>query len=137
VTELQNGDAEIVFGWAYDMQAAEEEGLENITYFLPEEGTMIWMDNMVIPANSPNKYTAELFLNFIMRPEIAAKISNEVYVAVPNEGAYAYIEPEILNNPLIFPTSAELENAEFYVSIAPEAQAAYDEIWSRFSMGIE
>lgn len=137
VTQLQNGEAQIVFGWAFDMQMAEAEGLENITYFLPEEGTMIWMDNLVIPANSPNKYTAELFLNFIMRPEIAAQIANEMYVAVPNEGAYAHIEPEVLNNPLIFPTEAELENAEFYLSAGPAAEAAYDEIWSRFAAGIQ
>ncbi|MCK7519409.1 MAG: extracellular solute-binding protein [Ignavibacteriales bacterium] len=48
-----------------------------ITYVLPKEGALLWNDTFVIPANSPNKYTAELFLNFLMRPEINATIANE------------------------------------------------------------
>jgi spermidine/putrescine transport system substrate-binding protein len=136
VPYLLSGEADIIFGWAYDMQAAEEEigeGAEEIAYILPEEGTILWMDNLTIPANSPNQYTAELFLDFILRPKIGAQIATEIYVAIPNEGAYPYIEPAVLNNPLIFPKAEDLVNAEFYEPISPEAQALYDEIWAHFA----
>ncbi len=133
VPYLLNGEAEVLFGWAYDMQAAEAEGeSERITYILPQEGTIIWLDNLVIPAISQQKQTSELFLDFILRPQIGAQIANEMYVAIPNEGAYEYIEPAILNNPLIFPKAEVLVNAEFYEPISPEAEALYDEVRERF-----
>ena len=128
VPYLLSGEVQISGGYTFDMQREEE--MENIAYIIPEEGTVIWMDNLVIPANSAKKYTAELFLNFILRPEIGARIATEAYVAVPNQGAYAYIDPAILNNPLIFPKAEDLVNAEFYEPISPEAQAYYDEIWA-------
>ena len=135
VPYLINDDAIIFSGWAYDMQAAEGQ-TENIAYVLPKEGTFIWLDNLAIPANSPNKYTAELFLNFILRPQIGAQIANEMYVAIPNEDAYPHIEPEILNNPLIFPTEDAMVDAEFFQPVSAEAQVLYDEVWARFIDGV-
>jgi spermidine/putrescine transport system substrate-binding protein len=67
-----------------------------------------------------------------MRPQVSAQIANETYVAVPNEGAHPYVDPEILNDPLIFPKAEDLVDAEFYMSISPEAQELYAEIWARF-----
>jgi len=90
------------------------------------------MDNLVIPANSPHQRTAELFLDFLMRPESGAKIAIEMYVAIPNEAAHRYIEPEILKNPLIFPKAEDLVGAEFNQPVSPETQARYDEIWASF-----
>ena len=136
VPYLLENKAQIVMGWAFDMQVAEAERA-NIAYVLPAEGTIIWMDNLVIPANSPHQSTAELFIDFLLRPTIAAQLANEMYIAVPNEGAYPYILPEVLNNPLIFPTTEDLAKAEFYTPISPEAQAIYQEIWARFSAGIQ
>lgn len=133
VPHLLNGDVVAMVGWAYDLHEAEGHPIE---YILPEEGTLIWMDNLVIPANSPDQYTAETFLNFLMRPDIGARIANEMYLAIPNEAAHEYIEPEILNNPLIFPSAASLKGAEFYEPATPEVQAIYDEIWQRFTVDL-
>ena len=69
----------------------------------PEEGSLLWVDNLVIPANSPNKATAELFLNFLLRPEITGQVVNANYYAMPNDAAAPHIDPAILNDPVIYP----------------------------------
>ncbi len=128
---LASGEAVILVGWAEDVWTAQEEKLE-ISYVLPEEGPLLWGDNFVIPANSPHQATAELFLNFLLRPEISAQITNENYYASPNEAARSFIEPEILNDPIIFPSSAELKNAEVLLPLSPEGEQRYLDIWERF-----
>ena len=141
VPTLISGETQIIFGWAYDTNVANqgnapEDVAAAIKYIIPEEGAIIWMDNLAISATSPNPYTAHLFLDFILRPEIAAQIANEMYISIPNEEAHQYIEPEVLNNPFIFPTQDDLVGAEFYAPISPDAQTIYDEIWTRFTNAI-
>jgi spermidine/putrescine transport system substrate-binding protein len=134
VPALLSGEAVILVGWAEDVLEGQEEN-EAIVYILPEEGTLLWGDNFAIPANSPHKYTAEVFLNFLLRPEISAQITNENCYATPNEAAYPFIDPDILNNPVIFPPNEDLKNAEVFLSHSPEGDALWAEIWERFMGG--
>ena len=123
----------IAHGWAYDVLDAQAENEnENIAYVIPEEGPIMWGDNFVIPAHSPNKETAELFLDFLLRPEIAAEIVNENYFPTANEAAFKLIEPEIYNDPLVFPPNEKIQNAEVVVPLDAETQKLYDEIWQAF-----
>ena len=131
VPPLLSGEAVIADGWAYDALTGRDEN-EAIVYVLPAEGTILWGDNFVIPANSPNKRTAELFLNFLLRPEISAQIANELYYANANEAARALIDPDVLNDPLVFPPEDALRNAEILLPLSPEGQALHDDIWARF-----
>ena len=93
---------------------------------------MLWGDNFVLPANSPNQYTAGLFLNFLLRPEISAEIANFNHYATPNEAAFQYIEPDIFNDPVIFPSNEELKNAEILLPLSRETEKYYEEVWERF-----
>jgi spermidine/putrescine transport system substrate-binding protein len=117
-------------GYASDVITGSEQN-PAIQYVLPVEGALLWNDTFIIPANSPNQYTAELFLNFLMRPEINAMIVNENLYATPNEAAYPFIEPEILNNPVIFPANQDILNAELILPLTPQGQEFYDTIWER------
>ncbi len=128
---LTSGEVVALVGWSEDVLYGQAEN-EAIIYVLPEEGLILWGDNFVIPANSPRKYTAELFLNFLLEPKISAQIVNQNRYASPNEAAYALIEPEILNNPTIFPTNGQLKNAETILPLDLEANKLYNEIWERF-----
>lgn len=133
---LASGQAVLSMGYAADVLYGSEEN-PNIEYILPEDGALIWNDTLTIPANSRNQYTAELFLNFLLRPEIGAQITNENLYAAPNEAAYPFIEPDILNNPVIFPTDEDLLNAELVLPLTVDGQKLYDEIWERFETGIQ
>jgi spermidine/putrescine transport system substrate-binding protein len=128
---LTSGEVVAMVGWADDALQAREAN-QAITYVLPEEGAMVWGDNFVIPANSPHKYTAEVFLNFLLRPEISAQIVDENYYATANEAAHAFIDPKILNDPVIFPSNDVLKTAEIYLPLSPQAEEFYQQIFERF-----
>ena len=128
---LINEHAVIALGFADDA-ATGQEAVEAIDYVLPEDGAILWGDNFVIPANSPNKYTAELFLDFLLRPEIAGQLTNETSYATPNEAAHPFIDEEILNDPTIFPPNEALVKAEILLPLSPEGETLYDDIWQQF-----
>lgn len=128
---LESGKAVISFGWNYDALLAETASAP-IQYILPQEGTILWSESYVIPANSSHQYTAEIFLNFMLRPEISAQIVNEFYYAVPNEMAVGYIEPQIRNNPNVFPPKEMLENAEMNLPLSSDGQKLWNQVWERF-----
>jgi spermidine/putrescine transport system substrate-binding protein len=127
---LESGEIVSLVGWAEDALAGQEVN-QDINYILPEEGPMLWGDNFVIPANSPNKYTAEIFINFLLRPEISAQIVNENYYASANEAARDFIDPEIRDNPVIFPPNEDMVNGEIYMPLSPAAEKLYRETWAK------
>ncbi len=131
VAKLLSGEAALLVGYPGDALYASNQD-PAIVYVLPQEGTFLWADNYVIPSQSSRKYTAELFINFLLRPEISARIVNEGYYATANEAAYPFIEPEIRNNPVIFPPQEAIENGEWYLPHPPQGQALYDQVWERF-----
>jgi spermidine/putrescine transport system substrate-binding protein len=128
---LENGDALIAVGWAYDARLGRQTN-PAIRYVLPEEGSMLWGDNFVVPSNSPHVYTAEVFINFLLRPEISAQIVNESYYPIPNDAAQPFIDPDILADPIIYPNASDLKNAEVSLPLSPQGEKLYDDIWKRF-----
>jgi spermidine/putrescine transport system substrate-binding protein len=128
---LMSGEAVMALGWAYDVWVGQEES-DDIVYVLPDEGTILWGDNFVIPANSHSRYTAELFLDFALRPGISAQIVNGNYYPMANAAADPFIDPEIRSDPVIYPTNEDLENAEILLSLSPEGEQLYAAIWERF-----
>jgi len=102
--------------WSGDL--ASSAGEDDLFVF-PEEGTMIWTDNMLIPKGAANKYTAELMMDFVYDPAIAAQIAAWVYYVSPVKGAAEAItelDPDAAANPLLFPTDdivAKQRNFQF------------------------
>lgn len=131
ITRLIRGELMILYGWAGDYRLAHAAN-PAIAYVFPEEGNILWSENFVIPATSPNPYTAEVFINFLLRPEISAQLVNEKSYASANEAARPFVKPEILHNPVIFPAVEVLRRAQFYPPLSPAGRQRYDEIWKRF-----
>lgn len=129
VPVLAEEKAVIGYGWAYDALLIEDLP---IAYTIPKEGSILWSDHFVIPANSPNKRAAELLLDFLLRPEISGKIVNESYYPMANDAAIPFISPDIINNPIVYPPSEILENSEIILSLSPEGIKLYESIWQQF-----
>ena len=70
-----------------------------------------------------------------MRPEINARIVNEQHYATANESAYPFIEPAILNDPIIFPSIEDVKKAEVFMPLSKEGKVLHDRIWQRFLSG--
>jgi len=126
---LARGKVSIVIGWAEDVVEAQDAGLD-VAYILPAEGTILWGDNFVVPAASTHAATAEAFIDFVLRPENSAAITNQNYYATPNVAARPFIDPKFLDAPVIFPTDDMLRNSTIYLPLSPEVDALYLEAWN-------
>jgi spermidine/putrescine-binding protein len=131
---LASGEVAIAMGYTIDFLDSKELGLP-VEYILPEEGLLIWGDSFVIPANSPNQYTAELFINYLLRPEVSAEIVNQNHISSTNEAANPFIDPQIFNDPSVYPGDQVLKKAEVILPLSVEGQKLYDEIWTSFMEG--
>lgn len=131
VERLVSGELVILLGYSGHALIAREEH-PAIQYVLPKEGTLLWGDSLVISAASPNQYTAEIFLNYILRPQVSARIVKEYYYATANEGAYPFLDPEILDDPVLFPPVEYLTKNDFYAPLSPQGQKLYADVWDRF-----
>ena len=129
VPVLASGEAVIGYGWAYDALTTEGAPIE---YVIPKEGSILWSDHFVIPSSSKHKRTAELFLDFLLRPEIGGMIVNESYYPLANDAAIGFVDSEILNNPIIYPPNEVIQRSEITLSLTPEGLKLYDEIWRNF-----
>jgi spermidine/putrescine-binding protein len=121
---------EVVYGHGYsgDYFAAAVED-ERVWYVIPQEGATVWADNLCIPKTSKARYTAELFINFILQPENAAKITNYTWFGSPVETANEFIDPEILEEPAIYPPPEVMAKLEWIEDIG-EATPLYERIWT-------
>jgi spermidine/putrescine-binding protein len=125
---LAAGELVMAHGWSGDFFMAAVEA-EQIYYAIPKEGAVIWTDNLAIPKTAPSQYTAEVFINYLLRPEVGAKISNYTWYASPNKAAEEFMDAEILEDPAIYPPDEVMEKLEFIRDVG-EATALYDRIWT-------
>jgi spermidine/putrescine transport system substrate-binding protein len=128
---LAGGEALLMYGFAGDVLRARARNLD-VRYVIPAEGSIQWGDNFVIPRNGRHRPAAELLLDFLLRPEIAAQIVNEQHYATANEAAHPHIRPEILSDPVIFPPAEEIRRAEVLLPLSPAGRALRQRIWQRY-----
>ena len=110
--------------------------LENsdIKYAYPEEGAILWMDSLAIPANARNIENAYKFINFLLKPEIAKAISEELGFATTNKEAMALLSSEIRNNPTIYPSKEIQDKGEFQTDVG-QAIVIYEKYWEMLKLG--
>ncbi|MBL8099291.1 MAG: spermidine/putrescine ABC transporter substrate-binding protein [Anaerolineales bacterium] len=131
---------ETVFGhmWTGDAILAglpDSGGRDGIVYVIPEEGCVIWQDNLAIPTTAPNAYTAMVFINYLHYPEIAAQNAEFVGYGTPNQAAKEFIDPEVLANPGIYPPP-EVEARLQWLEDVGDALQLYDRIWTEFKASV-
>jgi spermidine/putrescine transport system substrate-binding protein len=125
-----SGETAISHGWNGGYATAIAENPDrNIGFVIPEEGLTLFIDNLAVPATAPNAYTAEVLINYLHEPDIAAKISEFVLYATPNEAAIELLPDEVKNNTGIYPPQEALANTE-YLNDVGEATALYERIWT-------
>jgi len=124
---LLTGDLVIAHGWSGEFARARTEN-PHIRYVIPQEGGVVWTDNLAIPKGAKNRDLAHLFIDFLLRPEISARIVNFLRYPSANEAARRSISPEILTDPAIYPPEEILEKLEWIKDVG-EAIALYERVW--------
>lgn len=116
---LLSGECWISMTYSSDAAVLAEKD-ENISYFIPKEGTALWLDSFVIPRESKQAETAHLFLDFLCRPDIAAANSNELWCASANLAAKPLLSKEILSDPTIYVSDEVLKRCHLEAKSTPE-----------------
>jgi spermidine/putrescine transport system substrate-binding protein len=133
IKDIPKGDSVVIIGWSGDAVQLKADN-PNIEFILPESGGMLWTDNMQIPVGAPEPYTAEKFIDYVYQPEVQAPIEAYVNYICPVNGVKEILvkdDPEIANNPLIFPDSAFLENTHIFRDLKPEEERELDDAFQR------
>lgn len=125
---LSADETVMAHGWSGDFFMAAVED-ERIGYVIPQEGATIWADNLCVPASAPSRYTAEVFINYLLRPEVGARISNYTWYASPNAAATAFLNPDILEDPAIYPPPEVMARLEWIEDVGA-ATPLYERIWT-------
>lgn len=130
VAAMETGDVVAVIGWSGDMiQLGDDYGVG-----LPETGGTLWTDNMLIPATSTHKKNAELVMNNYYDPEVAAEVAAYVQYISPVIGAkeaMEAIDPALVDNQWIFPSSETLANSYVFMDLTLEQDEAYQREFQR------
>nr|BFE65250.1 spermidine/putrescine ABC transporter substrate-binding protein [Dactylosporangium thailandense] len=126
--DLAKGDLAACIAWSGDViQLAAEEG-SKVAFVTPEEGLIIWSDNMLIPAPATHRANAEQLIDYYYDPAVAAQVAATVNYICPVQGAQEAmqkIDPDLATNPLIFPDSATLAKTHSFKALTEDEDKKY------------
>jgi len=128
IQPLNKGDIVACEAWSGDVIAMQFDN-PDIKWVVPTEGTPIWSDNMMVPNKADHLGNAETLMNYYYDPEIAARLSAWVNYICPVKGAQQAMEkidPSLVDNPLIFPTAADLTSTFVFMNIDNKTREQYD-----------
>lgn len=140
ISDLATGDICIVLGWSGDIIQARNRAQESgngvqIQYALPKEGGLLFFDTFAIPADSKHVDEAHAFLNFIMRPDIAAEVTNARYFANANKEAKALVLPKILHDSAVYPSDEAISKTFIIKPQSPNIERIITRTWTRLRTG--
>ncbi|WP_312644447.1 spermidine/putrescine ABC transporter substrate-binding protein [Hydrogenoanaerobacterium sp.] len=126
--KMQGGEAALAPYYAGDAltMMAENEDLE---FVVPNEGTNKFVDSICIPKGSKNKEAAEMYINFLCEPEVAAANIEYIGYSTPNTAAFELLDEETRNNPICYPPEEIMEKAEFFYDLPQNISAQMDALW--------
>lgn len=130
---MKNNEAPIALTWSGDALDIMWEN-EALDYVVPEEGSNLWFDNMVIPKTADNLEGAHLFINFMLDPEVAAQNTDYVGYSTPNEAALALLDEEVTEDERFYPPEELTDRLEVYENLGREMLGLYNELFLQFKM---
>lgn len=141
INDMAGGSICLALGWNGDINIARRRALEakngnDIVALIPKTGGILFFDMMAIPVDAPHPKNAHLFMNYIMRPEVDAALTNKVFYANPSKESRKFIKPEIAQNPSVFPSSAEIATMVPPKALTNELRRLMTRAYTGFKTGL-
>ena len=127
--KMEGEEAMIAPYYAGDAVIMIEEN-PNLAFSLPEEGTNRFIDSICIPTNAKQKEAAEMYINFLCEPEVAAANIDFIGYSTPNLAAFDLLDEEVQEDEITYPDEEILENTEAFVYLLHETSTIMDNIWT-------
>jgi putrescine transport system substrate-binding protein len=140
IEDLANGEVCIAVGYSGDVLQARDRAAEagkelDIRYVIPREGALMWFDTLAIPADAAHPNNAHAFIDYLLRPDVAAANSNYVNYATANTAALAQVNEELRNDTGIYPTPEVKERLQPNLAKSAEFTRSLNRAWTRFVTG--
>ena len=140
VDDLADGKACVALGWAGDINISRARAIENkngneIEALLPEAGRLIFFDTLALPKDAKHSDNAYAFIDYFLRPEVSASLTNELGYATANKASLAAVKPEIARDPSVFPNAADKVKMVSPASFSNEARASMSNVFTNFKKG--
>ncbi|GKQ43001.1 spermidine/putrescine ABC transporter substrate-binding protein [Companilactobacillus sp. RD055328] len=130
---MADNEAPIAVTWSGE--ASEIMNQNNyMNYIVPDKGSNMWFDNIVIPKTSKNTKGAYDFINFMLKPKNAAQNANYIGYATPNNQAKKYINKKQIDNPELYPSEDKLQHLQVYKELNQEYIEKYNDLFLEFKM---
>jgi len=139
--DMGNKEVCVAMAWSGDyilaQNRAEEAGVDiRLGYTAPREGSLLWFDSLLIPADAPHPGNAHLFLNFLMRPEVIARISEFTGYANANLASMPLLDARLVNNPAAYPPMESRQGWQAGLLYDPKRERVRSRLWSRVKTGL-
>jgi len=140
IEDLANGEVCIAVGYSGDVLQARDRAAEagkeiDIRYVIPREGALMWFDTLAIPADAAHPGNAHAFINYLLRPDVAAANSNFVNYATANAAALKLVNEDLRNDAGIYPTPEVQERLQPNLAKSAEFTRLLNRSWTRFVTG--
>ena len=140
IDDLVGGKACVALGWAGDMNIARNRAIENsgssdIEVLLPKSGGLIFFDSLAIPKDATHPQNAAAFIDYFLRPEVSATLTNEMTYATANKAALEKVKPEIAQNKTVFVDAENLGKMVSPSSFSNEARESMSNVYTLFKKG--
>ncbi len=132
---LAAGEFQVVMGYSMDIGQIVGEDPEKLAFVMPKEGCLMSCDMMVVSSKAPQPELAYAFINYLHRPEIAARNITDVLACCPNKDAIGLLDEEVRNNTSLFIAPEIIANSEFMVELSPEQEERFLNIWNKVKAG--
>lgn len=126
---ISNGRAVAGMIWNGEAHLAKQERF-TVRYIYPSEGAVLWIDSLVIPKSAKNKEAAHKFIDYLLRPAMAAIASESIGYATPNKRAMRLIDPWVKGSATVYPDDATIARAELQIDVG-DALPIYEKYWQK------
>jgi putrescine transport system substrate-binding protein len=137
INDYANGSICVSLGYSGDFLIANQRAIEGKTgqryeALIPPKGATLFFDTMAIPKDAKHPKNAHLFINYILRPQVHASITNKVFYGNPNAASKPYVKPAIANNPVVFPSAADLKKMTMPDTLPNDARRVQTRVFTSF-----
>jgi putrescine transport system substrate-binding protein len=137
---LASGEICFVVGWSGDIKQAQKRAAEakngvEIGYVIPKEGAQMFFDNLAIPKDAPHVAEAHALIDYLQRPEVAAKNSNLVQYANGNLASQKFIDKSVINDRTVYPDAATMAKLYTISAHDQKTQRLLNRLWTRIKTG--
>ena len=141
INDMAGGSVCLALGWNGDINIARRRAIEgktgqDIVALIPKNGGILFFDMMAIPADAPHSKNAHAFINYIMRPDVHASLTNKVFYANPNKESRKFIKPEVAQNPSVFPSTAEMATMVPPKALTNDLRRLITRVYTGFKTGL-